>query len=245
MNKNLKPRHVAIVMDGNGRWAKQKNLPRVAGHKAGAKAVEEVIKACGDEKIEILTLFAFSSENWGRPIEEINYLMELFLKTLQKQTPILYKNNVQLRVIGDYSRFNPKLQKSIVESQKITKDNSGLKLIIAANYSGRWDILNAMQQIAKQVEEKQIRSTEITAELFKRQLCISDLPEPDLLIRTSGELRISNFMLWQFAYTEFFFTETLWPDFSADELKKALNSYANRQRRFGLISEQLESEINA
>lgn len=241
----LKPRHIAIVMDGNGRWAKQRNLPRIAGHKAGAKAVEAVVKACGEEKIEILTLFAFSSENWGRPPDEIEYLMDLFLKTLQRQIKTLHENNVQLRVIGDCSKFSKKLQESILKSQQLTARNTALKLIIAANYSGRWDITQGVQKIAQQIEQKQLNSSQIDMQLLQNHLCLSDLPEPDLLIRTSGELRISNFMLWQFAYTEFFFTETLWPDFDANELKRALASYTHRQRRFGLTSEQIESEVYA
>lgn len=232
------PRHVAIVMDGNGRWAKQRNLPRSAGHRAGSKAVKEAIKFCGEKGIEILTLFAFGTENWNRPVDEVNFLMELFTKTLQHQTKSLHKNNVQLRVIGDYSRFHEKLQQRILEAQQLTAANTGLKLIIAANYSGRWDITEAARRLGRQIELGKLTSAQITPELFHRALSIADLPDPDLLIRTSGEQRISNFMLWQFAYTEFYFTSALWPDFNATIFDSAITAYANRERRFGLISEQ-------
>lgn len=240
--QNRLPKHVAIVMDGNGRWASQRHLPRMAGHQAGAKSVEAVIKLAQEKNIAVLTLFAFSSENWGRPKEEVGFLMELFLKTLQRQTKNLQKNNVQLRIIGDYSRFNPKLQQRIIASQQLTAHNTGLKLVIAANYSGRWDIMNATTQIAEQIASGELKANEVTAELFSQYLCLHDLPEPDLLIRTSGEQRLSNFMLWQFAYTELYFTETLWPDFNADAFELALMSFATRKRRFGLTSEQIEFE---
>ena len=229
------PHHVAIVMDGNGRWAQQRELPRIAGHKAGAKAVEKAIKFCGEKKIKILTLFAFSSENWGRPQAEVDFLMSLFLKTLQRQTKILHENNVQIRVVGDVAQFSPKLQESILISQQRTASNTGLTLIIAANYSGRWDITQATRQIAEKAQQGSVRAEQIDHDFFQRHLSLADLPDPDLLIRTSGEQRISNFMLWQFAYTEFFFTNILWPDFDSAVFEQALQSYAARQRRFGLV----------
>lgn len=241
VNKSLTaanlPKHVAIVMDGNGRWATRRNLPRIAGHQAGAKAVRAAIDICGNKGIEALTLFAFSCENWGRPAEEVNFLMELFLKTLQRQTKNLHKNNVQLRVIGDYTSFNKKLQQRILSTQQLTAGNTGLKLIIAANYSGRWDITQAAKKLGEQIEAGKIKASDITTTTFQQALNLADVPEPDLLIRTSGEQRISNFMLWQFAYTEFYFTETLWPDFNAAVFEEALRNYDARQRRFGLITQ--------
>jgi undecaprenyl diphosphate synthase len=236
------PKHVAIIMDGNGRWANRRNLPRVAGHQAGAKAVKAAIEVCVEKNIPVLTLFAFGNENWGRPSDEVNFLMELFLKTLKQQTKNLHKNNVQLRIMGDYLEFNEKLQKQILATQQITAKNNGLKLVIAANYSGRWDILEAARRLGRQIEMGRLRADDITVEDFQKVLCLADLPEPDLLIRTSGEQRISNFMLWQFAYTEFYFTEVLWPDFTAIEFEKALNSFAQRQRRFGLTGGQVEQQ---
>lgn len=237
----LLPKHIAIIMDGNGRWAKQRNLPRSAGHEAGAKTVEEVIKLCGDKGIEILTLFAFSNENWGRPDEEIEFLMELFLQTLQQRTQTLHENNIQIRFIGDYTRFNEKLQQNIIKAQQLTANNAGLKLNVAINYSGRWDITEAARQIAQLVANKKITANEITPETFQNYLSLAGLPDPDLMIRTSGEQRVSNFMLWQFAYTEFYFTSVHWPDFNKNAFEEALMQYATRQRRFGLTAEQLSS----
>lgn len=248
MNNSLAslPKHIAIIMDGNGRWAKQRNLPRIAGHRAGAKVVQNIIEICAQKHIEILTLFAFSSENWGRPEEEVNFLMELFLKTLEKQTPQLHKNNVQLRIIGDYTQFDEKLQQRILAAQQLTASNTGLKLNIAANYSGRWDITEAARRLCRQIELGKLKSADVNAKLFQQSLCLADLSEPDLLIRTGNEQRISNFMLWQFAYTELYFSKVYWPDFSAEVFTEALSDYAARQRRFGLTGEQiLESEQSA
>lgn len=239
---NKLPKHVAIVMDGNGRWAAQRNLPRIAGHRAGAKAVREAIKFATENSIQVLTLFAFSSENWGRPANEVSFLMDLFLKTLQRETKNLHKHNVRLRIIGDYTKFDMALQKKILEAQELTAANTGLTLVIAANYSGRWDITQATQQIAQLVKINMLGTSDITTDLINQYLCLADLPEPDLLIRTSGERRISNFMLWQFAYTELFFTDVLWPDFNAVVFQQAISDFMQRQRRYGLTSKQISDE---
>lgn len=239
---NKLPNHVAIVMDGNGRWASQRNLPRIAGHRVGAKAVREAIKFATEIKIPVLTLFAFSSENWGRPQAEVNFLMDLFLKTLRRETKNLHKHNVRLRIIGDYTKFDLTLQKKIHEAQELTANNTGLTLVIAANYSGRWDLAQAMQQIAQLVKINMLNATDITTDLISQYLCLADLPEPDLLIRTSGERRISNFMLWQFAYTELFFTDALWPDFNATIFQQAITDFMQRQRRYGLTGKQISDE---
>ncbi|MCL2075992.1 MAG: polyprenyl diphosphate synthase [Betaproteobacteria bacterium] len=230
------PRHVAIIMDGNGRWAKKRFLPRIAGHTKGVETVRQAVAASIEQGIEYLTLFAFSSENWRRPIEEVNLLMRLFVSALENEVAKLKKNGVRLRVIGDLSRFAPKLQELIRKAEKATAENSRLHLTIAANYGGRWDIMNAMNQLAREKPEAAGHWTE--AEL---ETCLSTAfaPEPDLFIRTGGEERISNFLLWQLAYTEFYFTETLWPEFGSEALKAAILSYQRRERRFGRTSGQL------
>lgn len=234
------PRHIAIVMDGNGRWAKQRHLPRMMGHREGFKAVRKIVKACGELKIEVLTLFAFSSENWRRPEQEVNGLMSLFLTALQNEVQKLHENNVQLRVIGDLEKFNSELRQWIAAAQQLTQSNTGLKLVIAANYGGQWDIVQAAKKLAQQVEAGTLKAHEITEEKFSSFMSLSDLPAPDLFIRTSGEYRISNFLLWQLAYTELYFPEVFWPDFDEQELIKALAFYSGRERRFGHTSEQLE-----
>ncbi len=239
-----RPRHIAVIMDGNGRWAKQRHLPRVLGHQEGVKAVRKVIELCGKIGIEVLTLFAFSSENWQRPEQEVNYLMTLFLNTLKSEIGKLAKNNVQLKMIGALGRFKQPLREWIDKSQALTAKNTGLKLVIAINYSGQWDIIQAAQKISHQVKAGELQAETLTQDLFASYLSLSGLPAPDLLIRTSGEYRISNFLLWQLAYTELYFTETLWPDFNEEALNKALLFYAKRERRFGFTSEQL-TEINA
>lgn len=238
---NEVPRHIAIVMDGNGRWAKKRILPRTAGHQAGVKAVQKVLKQCGERGVEVLTLFAFSSENWRRPEEEVHVLMELFVSTLEQQTEALHENGIRLRFIGDKSAFSEKLQQEIANSEEKTKSNSRLTLVIAANYGGRWDILQAARKIAEEVKQGMISSDSISLESIDSRLSFPDLPEPDLFIRTGGEYRISNFLLWQLAYTELFFTDTLWPDFNEKSLDLAIEAYAGRQRRFGYTSEQIES----
>lgn len=235
------PRHIAIVMDGNGRWAKKRILPRTAGHQAGVKAVQKVLKRCGERGVDALTLFAFSSENWRRPEEEVNVLMELFVSTLEEQTEALHENGIRLRFIGDRSAFSEKLRQEIANSEEKTENNSRLTLVIAANYGGRWDILQAARKIAEEVAEGVISPDSISLESIDSRLSFPDLPEPDLFIRTGGEYRISNFLLWQLAYTELYFTDTLWPDFNEKSLDLAIEAYAGRQRRFGYTSEQIES----
>lgn len=239
-----RPRHIAIIMDGNGRWAKRRHLPRMLGHQEGVKAVRKIIKLCGEMKIEALTLFAFSSENWQRPEQEVNYLMTLFLNTLKNEIDKLTKNNVQLRMVGNLEGFNQPLREWIDKSQTLTAKNTGLQLVIAVNYSGQWDIVQAAQRIMNQVKSGKLETEILTREIFAEYLSLADLPAVDLLIRTSGEYRISNFLLWQLAYTELYFTDILWPDFDEHELNKALQFYTQRERRFGCISEQL-AEINA
>lgn len=244
-NSSVKdPRHVAIIMDGNGRWAKKRHLPRMFGHQEGLKIVRKIVKTCAEKGLEALTLFAFSSENWQRPPQEVNHLMTLFLNTLKAEIEKLNKNNVQLRMVGSFKRFKKPLQHWIEKSQQLTAKNTGLKLVIAVDYSGQWDIIQAMQVLAQQIKLGTLQPEDITQDLFAHYLCLSDLPPLDLLIRTSGEYRISNFLLWQLAYTELYFTETLWPDFDEEELNKAFLFYSQRERRFGHTSEQL-SDINA
>lgn len=234
------PRHVAIIMDGNGRWAERQSKPRVAGHRAGVEIVRDVVKACGELGIEVLTLFAFSSENWRRPEKEVGLLMELFLIALEREVKKLHRNNVQLRIIGDLSAFSDKIQQRIKEAEDLTRTNDGLVLNIAANYGGKWDITQAVQRLAQQVQKGEIQPQEIRPEDIASQLSLCDLPEPDLFIRTGGEQRISNFLIWQLAYTELYFTPILWPDFTRDEFEKALLSFSNRQRRFGRTGQQVE-----
>lgn len=228
------PKHIAIVMDGNGRWAKKRGLPRIAGHKVGVESVRVIVKACAEKKIDVLTLFAFSTENWQRPPDEVGYLMEqLFVKALESEIKELHKSNVQFRVIGETKCLAEKLQQKIHMAEKLTANNSGLKLIVALSYSGRWDIVEAARQLGTEIERGELASQDITIEKFHAKICLHDLSEPDLFIRTSGEQRISNFMLWQLAYTELYFTEVLWPDFREAEFAEALAVYGQRTRRFG------------
>ncbi len=237
--KSALPKHIAIVMDGNGRWAKQRQLARTAGHQAGVESARELIEACVDKGIETLSLFAFSSENWHRPTEEIDTLMRLFLISLNREVNKLHESKVQLRFIGDIARFNDKLQKSIRHAEGLTKNNTGLKLIIAVNYGGRWDMMQSCRKLAQQVLDGKLKVEDISSDNFNLFLSTADLPEPDLFIRTSGEKRISNFFLWQLAYTELYFTDVLWPDFRKDTFNAALADFANRQRRFGKTAEQI------
>jgi undecaprenyl diphosphate synthase len=222
-------------MDGNGRWAKQQGLPRIAGHKAGSEIVKEIIKACLKREIRILTLFAFSSENWQRPSDEVNYLMKLFLTALQRNLKDLHKENIKITIIGDHLQLDKKLQTKIDEAQRLTAHNDGLCLNIAVNYSGRWDILQATKAIANEVKKGCLELEEINQKELQAKLCLCDLPEPDLFIRTSGEQRISNFLLWQLAYTELYFTDVYWPDFHEEQFELALAEFAKRDRRFGKI----------
>ena len=233
------PRHVAIIMDGNGRWARRRHLPRTAGHQAGVTAVRKTVEHCAKCGIGVLTLFAFSSENWRRPAEEVSVLMRLFEMTLSRETSRLHENGIRLRVIGDRSAFSANLQARIAEAEALTADNDRMTLLIAANYGGRWDITQAARRLARQVAEGRLDPDEIDESKLAAYLSFADLPEPDLFIRTGGELRISNFLLWQLAYTELYFTDVLWPDFDEAELDKALAEYARRERRFGHTSEQL------
>ncbi len=233
------PRHIAIVMDGNGRWAKRRGMPRVAGHRAGAKAVRKAIKFAATRNVEVLTLFALSVENKNkRPATEVSYLMSLFLESLQKNTTDLHKNNIKIKIVGDHADFNEKLLEQIKRTELLTQNNTGMTLNVAINYSGRWDIVQATQKIADTVARRGMDVNAINDTLMQQHLCFNDVPEPDLLIRTSGEQRISNFMLWQFAYTELYFTPVFWPDFNDKVFEEALAFFATRQRRFGLISEQ-------
>ncbi|HSW69616.1 MAG TPA: isoprenyl transferase [Gammaproteobacteria bacterium] len=233
------PRHIAIIMDGNGRWAKQRMLPRAAGHKAGVDAVKQIVKACAEKKIEVLTLFAFSSENWRRPEQEVNYLMDLFISALEREAKKLHEQNIKLYFIGDRTRFDKKLQQYMQEAEQLTVSNTGLTLVIAANYGGQWEITDAVRKLASDIEQGRLTSQQISSELIENKLATACLPLPDLLIRTGGEQRISNFLLWQLAYSELYFTNVYWPDFNVEELEKALTFYVNRERRFGYISEQL------
>lgn len=234
------PRHVAIIMDGNNRWAKKRLLPHVAGHKAGVNAVRAVVEVCVEAGVEVLTLFAFSSENWQRPVTEVQALMKLFLWALKQEVKKLKQHGVKLRIIGDRTPFSQELRDAMLTAEAMTADNNGLVLQVAANYGGQWDILKATQQLASQVASGQLQPTEITAELLAAQLATAPLPLPDLCIRTGGEHRISNFLLWQLAYTELYFSDLYWPDFKQQAMQAALAEFSVRQRRFGKTSEQLE-----
>jgi undecaprenyl diphosphate synthase len=229
------PRHVAIIMDGNGRWARKRFLPRVAGHTRGVEAVRGTIRSVIERGVEYLTLFAFSSENWRRPADEVSFLMQLFIKSLQKEVSRLHENGICFHVIGDRSRFEPILVKAIAAAEELTANNTRLHLTVAANYGGRWDVISAINRVLA----RQPGLTEISEETINAELSMSFAPEPDLFIRTGGEQRISNFLLWQLAYTEFFFTDALWPDFDGKLLDQAIASYQERERRFGRTSEQL------
>jgi len=245
------PRHIAIIMDGNGRWAKQRFLPRVAGHQRGVETVREVVKECRKMGVQYLTLFAFSSENWRRPEDEVSFLMQLFLKMLEREVSKLHENSIRLRIIGDRSRFDAKLNRLIADAEQLTAANAGLVLTVAANYGGRWDIMQATQAMLQARPDlvrnfsdagnagKSLSFNEADLEPY---LSTNYAPEPDLFIRTGGEQRISNFLLWQMAYTELYFTDTLWPAFDHEAFQAAIQSYHARERRFGRTSEQVRSE---
>ena len=234
------PKHIAVIMDGNGRWARKRFLPRIAGHARGAEMVRDLVKCCSDIKVEYLTLFAFSTENWRRPAEEVSFLMGLFMSALKREVRNMNQNNVKLIVIGDRSRFNADLIAQIETAEQLTANNSGLVLTIAANYGGRWDMLQAANkmQLAQPEHIGAYQEEHLTP-----HLSMSYAPEPDLFIRTGGESRISNFLLWQLAYSELYFTDTLWPDFNEEALNLAIRSYQKRERRFGRTSEQLSEAI--
>jgi len=235
------PRHIAMIMDGNGRWATQRFLPRVAGHAKGVEAVRGIVEACAKRGVEYLTLFTFSSENWRRPEEEVSVLMRLFVTALEREVGKMHANNIRLKVVGDLSRFDAKLQDLIAEAERKTENNTRLTVTICANYGGRWDILQAVEKMLR----LNPTLTVPTEELLAPHLALAYAPEPDLFIRTGGEERISNFLLWQLAYAELYFTDTYWPDFNAEALDLAIDSYRQRERRFGRTSEQLQTNKKA
>ncbi|WP_166252151.1 polyprenyl diphosphate synthase [Marinobacter salicampi] len=234
-----RPRHVAIIMDGNNRWAKAHRLTGVAGHKAGVNAVKAVVETCAREGVEVLTLFAFSSENWRRPEEEVSALMRLFLFALEREVKKLHRNNIRLRIIGDRTAFSPALQEHMEKAETLTRDNTLMTLVIAANYGGHWDITQATREVARKVQAGKLTPADITDATITEHLSIGDLPMPDLMIRTAGEQRVSNFLLWHLAYTELYFSEVYWPDFREMQMRDALRAYSGRQRRFGRTDDQI------
>lgn len=235
-------KHVCIIMDGNGRWAKKRFMPRFAGHKAGLSTLRKIVAGCVEEELEVLTVFAFSSENWRRPEKEVGLLMELFATALTREVKKLNEHNVQLRVIGELSAFSEKIRTLIDEAVSLTAANNGLVFNIAANYGGRWDIMQASRQVALKVKTGELAADDIDEDTIEQHLTLSGLPEPDLFIRTGGEKRVSNFILWQLAYCEFYFTDILWPDFNKKMFLKAIDSFHARQRRFGRTGDQLKEE---
>lgn len=241
INKSNIPQHVAIIMDGNGRWAKQLGKDRVVGHHEGVNSVREIVEACGEIGVKYLTLYAFSTENWNRPKDEVDALMELLVATISMETPNLNSKGVKLQAIGDIKSLPESCQQQLQESIDITSKNTTVTLILALSYSSKWEITSAVKEIAKQIESGKLKSLEITSKNIEKNLSTNKYPDPELMIRTSGEHRISNFLLWQLAYAEFYFTDTLWPDFRKDEFYKAIISFQNRERRFGQTSEQIST----
>jgi len=239
IDKNNIPQHVAIIMDGNGRWAKQQGEDRIFGHHEGVNSVREIVEACGEIGVKYLTLYAFSTENWNRPKDEVDALMELLVATISMETPNLNKKGVRLQAIGDIKSLPESCQAELQESIDITAKNDTVTLILALSYSSKWEITHSVKELAKQVEEGKLKASEITSKHIEKYLNTNKYPDPELMIRTSGEHRISNFLLWQLAYAEFYFTDTLWPDFRKNDFFKAILSYQNRERRFGQTSEQL------
>ena len=235
------PRHIAIIMDGNGRWAKKRGMPRIAGHSEGVESVRDTVEACGQLGVQFLTLYAFSTENWKRPKDEVSLLMRLLLKALKDETDRLHTNNVRIQAIGDIAALPAEVQNELLEDIQKTKDNTGLTLILALSYSGRWDITGAIKRIARDLVERRITESQLTESLVGSYISTSGIPDPDLLIRTSGEFRISNFLLWQLAYTEIYITPRFWPAFRRDELYAAVRDYQKRERRFGMVSEQVRT----
>ncbi len=233
------PQHIAIIMDGNNRWAKRRGLPGTAGHSAGMEAIRNVLRACNQHGVRVLTLFAFSSENWGRPRPEVRYLLSLFTRYLRNETLDLHKDGIRIRFIGERHRFGKRLQKLMQEAEQLTHDNTDTTLVIAADYGGQWDIARAAARLSERVSAGELASADISPELLARELSLADLAAPDLCVRTGGDHRISNFMLWQFAYSELYFTETLWPDFGAADLALAIEDFSGRERRFGLREEPI------
>ena len=241
LSSEVLPQHIAIIMDGNGRWAKERGKPRVFGHKKGVDAVRKTITTAAKLGIKAVTLFAFSSENWRRPEDEVGLLMELFITVLSSEVKRLHKNNLRLRIIGDVTRFNPRLQRKIEQAEELTRHNTGLVLNVAANYGGKWDITQAAKQLAQQVANGELTPEDIDESKMAQYISMSDLPDVDLLIRTSGECRISNFLLWQLAYAEMYFTPVYWPEFGEDSLVEAISWFVNRERRFGCTGEQIKA----
>ena len=239
LNKEKIPQHIAIIMDGNGRWAKQQGEDRIFGHHEGVNSVREIVEAAGEIGVKYLTLYAFSTENWNRPKEEVDALMELLVATITMETPQLHKNGVKLEAIGDLKSLPVSCFNELEESINTTKNNKGLTLILALSYSSKWEIINGVKEIAVKVAEGKLKPNDITEEIIASHLCTTKYPDPELMIRTSGEHRISNFLLWQLAYAEFYFTDTLWPDFRKKEFYEAIHAYQSRERRFGKTSEQI------
>jgi len=239
-----RPKHVAIIMDGNNRWAKQRGLPGVSGHKAGVESVRAVVETCAREGVEVLTLFAFSSENWRRPKEEVGALMRLFLVALQREVKKLHRNNIRLKIVGDRSAFSSRLQEHMARAEALTAGNTRMTLVVAANYGGRWDITQAARALAREVAAGRLSPEAIDEDLLQARMCVGDLPMPDLLIRTAGEQRVSNFMLWHLAYTEFYFASVYWPDFQHAQMLGALDAYSHRIRRFGQTDEQVGVNVH-
>lgn len=242
LKKKEIPTHIAIIMDGNGRWAKKRGLPRVAGHREGVKSVRDVVEACAQLGVKYLTLFAFSTENWRRPKQEVDTLMKLLIKTLRTETDKLHKNDIKLMAIGDIESLPTEVQRELKEAIEKTKNNKRMVLNLALSYSGRWEIIEAVRDIAKDVKDGKIKVEDIDDKLFSNYLKTAGIPDPDLLIRTSGEYRISNFLLWQIAYTELYISDCLWPEFRRKHLYEAIRDYQRRERRFGMISEQIKKK---
>ncbi len=239
INTQKVPQHIAIIMDGNGRWAKQQGENRIYGHYEGVNSVRAVVEAAGEVGVKYITLYAFSTENWNRPKEEVDALMELLVSTISAETPQLNKKNVRLQAIGNLNSLPPACLQELNESIELTSKNTGLTLVLALSYSSKWELIDAVKQIATQVKNGNLAIDDITEKEIEQYLCTKHIPDPELMIRTSGEHRISNFLLWQLAYAEFYFTDKLWPDFRKDDLYEAILNYQNRERRFGKTSEQL------
>lgn len=239
IDKQKVPQHIAIIMDGNGRWAKQQGENRIYGHYEGVNSVRSVVEAAGEVGVKYITLYAFSTENWNRPKEEVDALMELLVSTISAETPQLNKKNVRLQAIGNLNSLPPACLQELNESIEVTSKNTGLTLVLALSYSSKWELIDAIKHISSDVKNGNLNTEDITEKHIEQYLCTKNIPDPELMIRTSGEHRISNFLLWQLAYAEFYFTEKLWPDFRKDDLYEAILNYQNRERRFGKISEQI------
>lgn len=237
------PTHIAIIMDGNGRWAKRRGLPRVAGHNRGVESVRDIVRACSQLGVKYLTLYTFSTENWRRPKEEVSMLMRLLLKCLRDETDELHQNNIKITMIGDINSLPAEVQKELIDAREKTKENKKMVLNLALSYSGRLEIINAVKEIIKAVSTKKINPDLINEQTVSEHLMTKNMPDPDLVIRTSGEFRVSNFLLWQIAYSEFYISEVLWPDFRRNHLYEAIRSFQKRERRFGKVSEQLKKKV--